>query len=84
MVAHHCTDHVRAETERAVLAEQLAQARATDAETAKTLGRLDRRLGVIERRLAVWGGVVAALASIPLLERLFSLFIPAARAAIGG
>jgi hypothetical protein len=83
-VINHCPDHTRVEIERAVLTEQLAQARAVDAVTATALDRLDQRLSVIERRLAIWGGVVAALAAIPLVEKLVNLFIPAARAAIGG
>ena len=82
-MADYCSDHLEMVTARALADERLAQARVSDNMTRDAVERLTHRIDAIEKRLALWGGVVAALASVPLLERLVALLIPAARAAIG-
>jgi hypothetical protein len=80
----HCDDHVRLERELAESHEARRALVQADTETAKAVDKFDRRLQAVEKRIAIWGGALAALAALPWLLKLLGAVIPAARAAVGG
>ena len=78
-----CPDHTEICEAVAVGRERQRAQEHRDAEIVSAVQRLDLRVRLLERQVAIWGGALTAVAALPWLIKLIEAVAPVATAVAG-